>query len=227
MTGAHIFRVAIAFFLFFFAKNLFFCHHVVAQSARIEYNRALDMIEQGKDDYAEQILSSAKTKYDTHAAEILFALSYVHKKKDHQKEALKILQQLAEMPVKNQTEQFKLADVLHNIGNLFMGQKEYTQAIEAYKQSLRLRSTDDETRYNLTLALKLQKKDSGGGQENASQPENSSSPEKPSQNNPNNKIDRKQSEKILDAYRKQEEATRNKIDNQKQNQSKDRDKKNW
>jgi tetratricopeptide (TPR) repeat protein len=44
---------------------------------------------------------------------------------------------------------------LHNIGNIFMANKEYEKSIDVYKKSLRLNPNDDETRYNLALAQKL------------------------------------------------------------------------
>ena len=49
----------------------------------------------------------------------------------------------------------RLAQVFHNMGNISMQGKEYDKSIEAYKQSLRLNPSDDETRYNLALAQKL------------------------------------------------------------------------
>lgn len=49
------------------------------------------------------------------------------------------------------------AETFHNIGNAFMKEKQYDKAIEAYKNSMRNNSKDDETRYNLALAQKLLK----------------------------------------------------------------------
>jgi tetratricopeptide (TPR) repeat protein len=49
----------------------------------------------------------------------------------------------------------RLAHVFHNMGNIGMRNQEYQKSIEAYKQSLRLNPSDDETRYNLALAQKL------------------------------------------------------------------------
>jgi len=51
----------------------------------------------------------------------------------------------------------RLAHVFHNLGNISMKGQEYQKSIEAYKQSLRLNPTDEETRYNLALAQKLLK----------------------------------------------------------------------
>lgn len=51
----------------------------------------------------------------------------------------------------------KLAQIYHNMGVLFQAGKDYGQAVEAYKMSLRNNPKDDETRYNLALAQKLLK----------------------------------------------------------------------
>jgi len=45
----------------------------------------------------------------------------------------------------------------HNIGNVFMKEKDYTQAVEAYKNALRNNPEDEETRYNYALAKKMLK----------------------------------------------------------------------
>lgn len=45
------------------------------------------------------------------------------------------------------------AKLLHNLGNVFTQSQQYSQAVEAYKQSLRINPGDDDTRYNLAYAL--------------------------------------------------------------------------
>lgn len=45
----------------------------------------------------------------------------------------------------------------HNLGNVFMKEKKYTEAVEAYKNALRNNPEDEETRYNYALAKKLLK----------------------------------------------------------------------
>ncbi len=47
----------------------------------------------------------------------------------------------------------------HNMGNVFMKNKEYQKAVEAYKEALRNNPKDEETRYNLALAKEMLKKD--------------------------------------------------------------------
>ena len=54
-------------------------------------------------------------------------------------------------------DKLKRAQMYHNIGTIFQSQKDYVQAIEAYKQALRNNPKDDETRYNLALAQKMLK----------------------------------------------------------------------
>lgn len=49
----------------------------------------------------------------------------------------------------------KLAQTFHNMGNIFMQNKDYAKSVQMYRQSLRLSPKDDETRYNLALAQKL------------------------------------------------------------------------
>ena len=51
----------------------------------------------------------------------------------------------------------KLAKIYHNAGVILQAGKQYSQCIEAYKQSLRNNPNDDETRYNLALAQKMLK----------------------------------------------------------------------
>jgi Ca-activated chloride channel homolog len=61
----------------------------------------------------------------------------------------------------------------HNIGNCYLQKKEYQEAVNAYKKSLKYNPKDEETRYNLAYALKnlpKEKKNGGGGQSN--QPQN-------------------------------------------------------
>ena len=58
---------------------------------------------------------------------------------------------------KIEKDKLKLAHIYHNMGVLFQAGKDYAQAVEAYKMSLRNNPKDDETRYNLALAQKMLK----------------------------------------------------------------------
>ncbi len=54
----------------------------------------------------------------------------------------------------------------HNLGNAYMKQKMYQEAVDAYKDALRNDPTDDETRYNLALAKKMLKEEQENQDEN-------------------------------------------------------------
>lgn len=58
--------------------------------------------------------------------------------------------------------------IFHNLGNVFMNEKQYRPAVEAYKNALRNNPKDDETRYNLALAKKMLEEhgDDGGDDDN-------------------------------------------------------------
>ena len=62
---------------------------------------------------------------------------------------LKAIQSTNDRPQKHQA--------FHNLGNVFMKEKDYTQAVEAYKNALRNNPEDDQTRYNYALAKKMLK----------------------------------------------------------------------
>lgn len=48
-------------------------------------------------------------------------------------------------------------NAFHNIGNVFMKEKDYTKAVDAYKNALRNDPNDEESRYNYALAKKMLK----------------------------------------------------------------------
>lgn len=70
---------------------------------------------------------------------------------------------------KIETSKVRRAMCYHNMGVILQSHRQYDQAIEQYKQALRLKPQDDETRYNLVLCQRLRKnnpqdnKDNSGG----------------------------------------------------------------
>jgi len=61
------------------------------------------------------------------------------------------------LTVESSKNKLEKSEGYHNIGNAMMQQKNYKGAIDAYKNSLRNNPGDDESRYNLAVAQKLQK----------------------------------------------------------------------
>ena len=62
-----------------------------------------------------------------------------------------------ESAAKLETNPQRKYQAFHNMGVICQGHKMYGEAIEAYKQALRLNPDDDETRYNLVLCKRQQK----------------------------------------------------------------------
>ena len=92
----------------------------------------------------------------------------------------------------------------HNIGNCYLQKKEYQNAVNAYKKSLKFNSKDEDTRYNLAYALKNLPKDkkNGGGQNQQKQDQ-----KKQEQKNEMNK---EQAEQLLKALMREEKKLQDK-----------------
>jgi len=59
------------------------------------------------------------------------------------------------------TDKLQQAHAYHNIGNTYLEEKKWEEAIAAYKQALRLNPTDADTKYNLAYAQAMLKKNGG------------------------------------------------------------------
>lgn len=59
--------------------------------------------------------------------------------------------------IKNAKNRVQKHRAFHNLGNVFMKEKDYTSAVNAYKQALINNPDDEETRYNYALAKKMLK----------------------------------------------------------------------
>ena len=80
----------------------------------------------------------------------------------------------------------------HNLGNTFMNEKKYQEAVESYKNALRNNPKDEETRYNYALAKELledQEKNGGGDDDKENEEDKKDEEEKENQDNENNKKD--------------------------------------
>lgn len=145
------------------------------------------------------------------------------------------------------------ADVAHNAGNLAMSKKDYAKAVDMYKESLRRRPTDEETRYNLALAQKLlqqqqqeNNEDNKDDQQNQDQQQQDNQQQQNQQNQqqnqqkdqPNKQQEQPQNaetmsqdnaEKILQAYIQDEKDTQRKVEQMKQQQQRGKKSrpKNW
>ncbi len=91
---------------------------------------------------------------DSLYAKANFGLANSAYQEGHYDQAKSYLERLAgaeQLPQRHQ------ADVLHNLGNVAMKQKDYRAAVEAYEESLIRNPQNEATRYNLVLAQRLLK----------------------------------------------------------------------
>lgn len=105
----------------------------------------------------------------------------------------------------------KAAALFHNVGDAFMKKKDYAKAAESFKQSLRLNPTDDETRYNLALALKLMPKQNNSNGGNNAQPQENQ-PQQQQQKPQSNSIDKQTASQILESFREDDDQTRRRVE---------------
>ena len=126
--------------------------------------------------------------------------------------AMGMFRQSAQMETSRQ----RKAMSYHNMGVIMQRQQQYGEAIELYKQALRLMPHDDETRYNLVLCQRQKKNEQnnpdnrGGGLDN----------QKDNKDNQNNK-DKKDQQGNKDKQDNKENKDQNKGDNRQQQMSKE------
>ncbi len=110
------------------------------------------------------------------------------------------------------------ADAWHNLGNIYYEKKKFDKAVEAYKNALRLRPGDDETRYNYALAkekLKQQQK----------QNQNKNKQKQQQKNNKQNK-DKQNNNRQKNQNKNQENKDKRQQKNQKNDKNQDQKNKN-
>lgn len=82
------------------------------------------------------------------------------------------------------------ADAMHNLGNSQMRQKNYEAAAESYKEALRINPNDEETRYNLSEAVRKIKENRTPppppNPQDPKDPNNPNDPNNPKNGNPGN-----------------------------------------
>lgn len=156
--------------------------------------------------------------------------------------AEKVYQQAAS----DKKDKLEKAKMQHNLGNTRMKKKDYSGAIEAYKDALRNNPNDQETQYNLSEAIrqKKQQEDKKNNQQNQngknpSQNQNNSGSNKSnnsgggSTSSKNDKkssgsLPNKQADKMLDNLTKQEANTRRRISSGAKNEeNKSKSGKSW
>lgn len=138
-------------------------------------------------------------------------------------------------------DKMKLSKIYHNAGVIFQSAKEYAQAIEAYKQSLRNNPEDDETRYNLALAQKLlqnQQDNQDQDQENKdqqqqdqqqdqNQDQQQQNQEQPQPEEKDNQMSKENAEQMLNSVTQDEKEVQEKVQQKQQVMQGQRLEKDW
>ena len=126
----------------------------------------------------------------------------------------------------------KLAKDLHNVGVIWHTQKDYQKAIAAYKDALRKNPHDDETRYNLALAMKMLKDGQQQNQEQQQQEEQQEQQQQQDQqqqqqnNQDNNQMSKENAEQLLRSVTQDEKSVQDKV-KKKQNIKGNKLEKDW
>lgn len=120
----------------------------------------------------------------------------------------------------------------HNMGVVCQKNRLYAEAIEAYKQSLRLTPNDDETRYNLELCKRQQKKQDQQKkqeqqQQQQKQDQNKDKQEKQQQQQQKPRMSKDNAEQLLNAAIQNEKATQQRMKNAQQKPQRRNVEKNW
>lgn len=161
-------------------------------------------------------------------------LTYIRRAGTAQSDSLR--QQLAKAgadAMQNVAQAFKekpnlAADAIFNLGNLAFNSEDYAQAVEMYKQSLRIRPEDEKTRRNLRIAQKKlqqnqddQNKDQNKDQDKQDQDQKDQDQNKDQQQNQDQQQQQQQpqqqeinpqaAEQILNAMENKENQTRARV----------------
>lgn len=143
--------------------------------------------------------------------------------------------------VQLETSAIRKAMGYHNMGVVCQSHKMFSEAIEAYKNALRLNPKDDEARYNLELCKKKQKKqqdkknqdrkdqkkDQNGKDEKKDQDKKDQNKDKQKEKQDKNKMSKDNAEQLLNAAIQQEKNTQKRMkDKMQQPRSRKLDK-NW
>src|SRR5690606_14302608 len=142
-----------------------FCHCLVfAQKSQKEVVIGNQMYQMRKYNQAETNYRKAVSKNPTNSLALYNKANAVYRQYQNN-ESIAAYQQALEMA---QTKEEKHR-IFHNMGNAYMNQKNYSAAVEAYKNALRNNPADDETRYNYALAKERLKNNPDQNQNNQNQ----------------------------------------------------------
>ena len=137
-----------------------------------------------------------------------------------------------------ETNPLRKAQSYHNMGVICQSHKMYGEAIEAYKNALRLNPDDDETRYNLVLckhqkqkqdqnSQNQQKNDDQKKDDKKDQQKQEENKDKKQQEQPKPQMSKENAEQLLNAAIQNEKQTQDKLKKAQQHPQRRNIQKNW
>ena len=146
-----------------------------------------------------------------------------------------------ESAAKLETNPLRKYQSFHNLGVICQGHKMYGEAIEAYKNALRLNPNDDETRYNLVLCKhEKQKQDQNKQNQNQQKQDDKKQDDKKDQQKqdkdkqdqqkkeqPKPQMSKENAEQLLNAAIQNEKQTQDRLKKQQQQPQRRNIQKNW
>ena len=135
-----------------------------------------------------------------------------------------------ENAAKAETNPLRKSKAYHNMGVICQTKKMFAEAIEAYKQSLRLNPDDDETRYNLELCKRQQKNQDQQQDKNKQddkQQEQQKQEQEKKQEQQQPKMSKDNAEQLLNAAMQQEKQTQDRMKKAQHQPQRRNVQKNW
>jgi tetratricopeptide (TPR) repeat protein len=148
-----------------------------------------------------------------------FNLSNSLYKQQKYKEASVMLDSLS----KTTKDKNQLASVYHNLGNSLLQEKAYSESIDAYKKALKLKPDAEDSRYNLSYAMRKlqqqQQQQNQQKQQSKSQDQKQNKDQKPQDKKDQKQdeqrkqnLNREEAEQMLDALNREEKDLRKKTE---------------
>lgn len=138
------------------------------RDAKKDLKEAQSLVRKAERAKAENDFSRAEAEYrralskNEKNAEASYNFGHLYGDKDMEMESMSNLLKT----VKNAESKDLKHKAFHNLGNTYMAQKDYAQAVRAYEDALRNKPTDDETRYNLAIAKDMLEKNPEQNEDN-------------------------------------------------------------
>lgn len=156
-------------------KYLFIAVAILSVNAVYAQRSAKEHLRKGNKHYSDSIYDKASVNY-LKALEIDTAYSAIA---NYNLGNALLFQNKAEDAISHfneaaalETDKNRLAQIHHNKGVIYQAAKDYANAVESYKESLRQNPHDHTTRYNLALAMELLKKQQQQQQQQQNQDKN-------------------------------------------------------